>query len=321
MAIVTAYTPFAAYAPVFDATSFSFVYGTATSFTPTYIRTEDGARAQEYFGTDFTRDTAGHVVAGTLTQTKYWVDGVLQYTIDGLAHSASAVAGFNPAQAPAGGLLYFIFDGDDTFTGSSGNDLVDGWFGNNTLDGGTGIDTAAYMLGVEDYGITKIASGYRVTKLIGPSQTDTLMNIERAQFLDWGLALDLDPGQAAANTVRVIGAAFDAPAIQQHRDWVGIGLRLFDEGLTLPQVCEFVAQQVLRMDNETFVTTVYANVTGAAPSASERDHYVGMLQGSGGTMTQGQLLEFAANCEANTANVDLVGLQQTGVEFDWPPLG
>jgi len=321
MATVTAYTPFASYAPVFDSASFSFVYGAVTSFTPTHIRTVDGARAQEYFGTGFTQDTAGNVVAGTLTRTKYWVDGVLQYTIDGLSHSASAVAGFNPAQAPAGGLLYYIFNGDDVFTGSNGNDLVDGWLGNNTLDGGAGIDTAAYILGIEDYEITKMPSGYRVTKLIGPSQTDTLMNIERAQFLDWGLALDLDPGQAAANTVRVIGAAFDAPALQQHPDWVGLGLELFDEGITMPQVCELVAQQVLRMDNETFVTTVYTNVVGAAPPASERDHYVGLLQGSGGTMTQGQLLEFAANCEANTVNVDLVGLQQTGIEFDWPQWG
>jgi hypothetical protein len=61
--------------------------------------------------------------------------------------------------------------------------------------------------------------------------------------------------------------------------------------------------------------TAYENVVGALPSDFERDFYVGLLQGSRGTMTQAELLMFAANSEANAINIDIVGLQQSGVEF------
>jgi len=47
----------------------------------------------------------------------------------------------------------------------------------------------------------------------------------------------------------------------------------------------------------------------------ERDFYVGLLVGSGGTMTQAELLVLAANADVNAQNINLVGLQQTGVEF------
>ncbi len=54
---------------------------------------------------------------------------------------------------------------------------------------------------------------------------------------------------------------------------------------------------------------------GALHSAANRDLYVGLLQCSGGTMTQAGLLMLAANAELNAVNINLVGLQQSGVEF------
>ena len=314
MATCTAYTQFLAYDPVFDGKSFNFLDGEVTSFSPTYVRVQNGSRVQEYFGFGFAADAQGSVTAGTVTQTQCWVDGVRQYTIDGLNHSAVTLSQILQPQSE-GGLLYFLFPGNDVFEGSPGNDLFEGWLGLNEIDGGAGLDTVAYMLGIDDYQLRKTAAGLTVTKSIGPAQVDTLTNIERLQFLDWGLALDLGPGEAAANTVRVMGAAFDAPAIGQHRDWVTYGLQLFDSGQSMLQVCEFVARDVLRLNNQAFVDTVFRNVVGAAPADDVRDHFVGLLQGSGGSMTQGQLLELAAGCDENAVNVGLVGLQETGVPF------
>jgi hypothetical protein len=114
--------------------------------------------------------------------------------------------------------------------------------------------------------------------------------------------------------VRIIGAAFDTPTLQQHPDWVGIGLDLFDSGQAMQEVCAFVVQ-VMGLDNAAFVSTVYQNVVGVAPSPQEFDYFVGLLAGSGGSMTQADLLVLAANTDINAVNVDLVGLQQTGLEF------
>jgi hypothetical protein len=63
------------------------------------------------------------------------------------------------------------------------------------------------------------------------------------------------------------------------------------------------------------VTTLYTNVVGDVPNAATVDSFAGLLQGSGGTMSQGQLLELAATVELNALSIDLAGLQQSGVEF------
>ena len=63
------------------------------------------------------------------------------------------------------------------------------------------------------------------------------------------------------------------------------------------------------------MNTVYRNVVGELPSTADRDYFLGMLQGSGGTMTQAQLLEAAAYAEVNVQNIGLVGMQQAGVEY------
>jgi len=120
---------------------------------------------------------------------------------------------------------------------------------------------------------------------------------------------------AGGNTVRIIGAAFDAPTIQQHPDYVGIGLSLFDSDMSMLAVCQLVIGAIGNPTNVDFVNTVYQNVVGVLPSVGERDFYVGLLQGSGGTMTQAELLVLAANADVNAVNINLVGLQQSGAEF------
>jgi hypothetical protein len=82
----------------------------------------------------------------------------------------------------------------------------------------------------------------------------------------------------------------------------------------MQQVCTLVAQ-AMGMTNTNLVTTLYTNVAGVAPDPATLSTFVSLLQGSGGSITQGQLLELAAYAPPNDANIDLVGLQQSGVEF------
>jgi serralysin len=200
--------------------------------------------------------------------------------------------------------------GDDRITGNSAANMLEGNTGKDTIDGGAGVDTAVFSGDKADYTI-----GAVVSTVSGPDGADTLASIERLDFDDVNIAFDLESGGAAGNTVRVIGAALEPENIAAHPDWVGIGLDLFDSGLTLLQVCDLVIGVLGNPGNDTFVSTVYENVVGAPPSDFERDFYVGLLQGSGGTMTQAQLLEIAAGSPINAESIDLVGLQQTGVEF------
>ncbi|HMY62283.1 MAG TPA: DUF4214 domain-containing protein, partial [Nitrosomonas sp.] len=104
-------------------------------------------------------------------------------------------------------------------------------------------------------------------------------------------------------------------------EYVAIGLQLFDSGQSLLSVSELVVNSTLfqsmasSTNNEAFVNHVYRNVVGELPSTAERDLYVGMLKGSGGTLTQAELLILAANAVVNETNINLVGLLQNGAEF------
>ena len=161
-------------------------------------------------------------------------------------------------------------EGDERGFGLDGDDVLDGGAGNDTLDGGTGVDTAIYHGNRADYSLSGPVPDFTVT---GPDGSDTLSNVERLQFSDKKIAVDLSAGEAAGNTVRIIGAAFDAPAIQQHPDWVGIGLDLFDSGMRMQAVSDLVVH-IMGLSNTDFVTTVYANVVGSAPSMEVRSKSV-----------------------------------------------
>ncbi len=193
-----------------------------------------------------------------------------------------------------------------------GNDTLVGGAGGDTLDGGDGIDIAVFNSNRTANVISKSTSAHTVS---GSEGFDNLSNIERLWFSDKKIALDLGASQGASNTVRIIGAAFNAPTIQQKPDWVGAGLQLFDGGKSMLEVCQLVLGVMGNPTNTAFVNTVYQNLVGVLPSVGERDYYVGLLQGSGGSMTQAELLMLAANADVNAVRINLVGLQQSGVEF------
>ena len=265
-------------------------------------------------GNDYLNAGAGAgTMRGGLGNDTYVVDNAGDVVAESAAEGVDTVrtALVNYTLGPNVENLTFTSGGAHTGTGNDLANVLTGAAGNDSLDGGSGIDTAVFSGTRSAFTITNAKTHYSIS---GPDGTDALSNLERLQFFDISVGFDLGAGEGAGNTARIIGAAFDASAIEQHPDWVGIGLGLFDSGISMQAVCELVAE-ILALSNTDFVTTVYANVVGSAPSNAVRDSYVGLLQGSGGTMTQGQLLAAAANAPINETNIGLVGLQQSGVEF------
>ena len=260
------------------------------------------------------------MIGGTITYTALPVDGTLSLNRDSSTgvNSPANFAG-NTSTVPSSAITgtdnpdnLVGTSGDDLILGAGGQDTLEGAAGNDTLNGGLGVDTAIYNSNRADYSILGSSAGLSVS---GPDGNDTLSGIERLQFADKNIAIDLNAGQAASNTVRIIGATFDASTIQDHPDYVGIGLNLFDSGQSILEVAQLVIGVLGNPSNEIFVDKIFQNVVGITPSATEHDFYVGLLQGSGGSFTQAELLEIAANSEVNATNIDLVGLQQSGVVF------
>jgi Ca2+-binding RTX toxin-like protein len=206
--------------------------------------------------------------------------------------------------------------GNDALLGGDGNDVLDGGSGSDTLNGGAGMDIALFHFSRAEATLTRGIDSFSVTASDG---SDVAIAVERLKFMDRTVALDLSAGDAAGKAARLVGAAFDGQ--QMDAAVLAIAVDLFDTGYSLLQVADLAIQSNLFLSkagshgNVEFVNTVYRNVMGFEPDAAERDFHVGLLQGSGGTMTQAELLAIAANAEPNTANIDLVGLQQSGLEF------
>ena len=197
---------------------------------------------------------------------------------------------------------------NDTFKGQPGTDLI---------DGGLGTDTVIYSGPSEQYTVNKSGNRYIVSEPTGSDDTDYLTNIERLQFKNSKLALDVANGPVA-DGAKLMGALL-GPAFLKDKALVGIVIGLMDQNYSP----EFVATLGLATplylgmagssSHVDFVKHVFTNVVGRQPLANELNQYVGMLEN--GSATQASLAVMAANTDLNAARIDLVGLIQHGWEF------
>ena len=204
----------------------------------------------------------------------------------------------------------------ENFVGSSRNDAVTGNAANNTFnlgggtnsaDGGTGVDTAVYGAAANIYRIANTAGTLTVT---GNGAVDTLTNIERLQFSDKKLAFDAN----ALTTAKILGAVFGKVSVA-NTEYAGIGLSILDAGSSYADLMKLALNARLGVgaSNEVVVTTLYTNLVGNAPNASELNFYSGLI--SSGQLSQTQLGMVAADNALNIVNIDLVGIAATGLLF------
>jgi len=197
-------------------------------------------------------------------------------------------------------------------TGSAAADRLRGGDGADTLDGQGGTDTAVYFGNRADFSVGRTAAGdVSVRRSASAADTDTLRQVERVEFRDGNLALDLDG--AAGTVARILGAVF-GPAAVADAGYAGIGLALADRGAGDQALMQLALQARLgAASNEAVVRLLYENVTGAAPSAGELQHYRALLDD--GTWSQAALGLMAAGTQLLADRIDLVGLNAHGLAY------
>jgi Ca2+-binding RTX toxin-like protein len=191
--------------------------------------------------------------------------------------------------------------------GGAGNDLIEGWDGNDTLIGGEGNDTIAGGLGND-----VINGGAGIDTVQLNEQTDgrdTLTDVERIQFTDKNIALDLDGN--AGKAAKIIGAVLGKAAVKNPA-YVGIGLSYLDKGMTYSDLGALALNAVGAKTNDAIVSTLWLNVVGFPASTSDKAPYIKMLLDG---MKPGDLVVLASDTSFNTVNINLVGLAETGIEF------
>lgn len=199
--------------------------------------------------------------------------------------------------------------GDDELYGGTGNDTLDGEWDDDTIDGGTGIDTSVYST---DAGAATITNNNDDTfTVVTATGTDTITNVERLQFGDYNIALDIDG--TAGDVAEIIGSVLGTSELT-NKELVGIGIDYLDNGGTYESLVEAALVYVGADTDEEIVNTLYTNIINAAPDQEHTDFYLSLVDNTDMTITD--LAVLASQSSVNGTNVDLVGLTATGIEYD-----
>jgi Ca2+-binding RTX toxin-like protein len=297
--------------------------GSDLSATSTVLlSTQDGAASSSGTSRDFTAissrpvvfaagDTSAEINLGRLVIDDTTAETNENFHI-GITASDNAAVGFATGDIT-------IVDNDlsgastsDTLTSGTGNQTFTGGGGNDALDGGAGIDTAVFSGTRSNYTITQTATGYTVKDNRGTDGTDTLVNVERLQFSDSRVAIDVAGNGGMA--YRLYQAAFNRTP-----DLGGLGFQMtaMDNGLTIGQVAqnfinspEFSATYGSLNDTQ-FVTQLYANVLHRTPDAGGLAFHTGNLA-SGVNSRADVLVGFSESPENQAA---LIGVIQGGMTY------
>jgi hypothetical protein len=203
-----------------------------------------------------------------------------------------------------------IYAGSDVLNGNAYNNSFKGYAGNDRIDGSTGIDTAYFSSFKSRYTISISGSAMSV---VGPDGTDTLLNIERLQFDDKALAVDINGN--AGQVYRLYQAAFDR---KPDTGGLGVWINQMDNGKSLEWVSaqfqtsqEFQLKYGSSVSTDQFVTLLYQNVLHRSPDSGGLSAWKGALDA--GAQSRAQVL--AGFSESTENQIALIGSIQNGIEY------
>lgn len=191
--------------------------------------------------------------------------------------------------------------------------------GNAAIDGGQGRDTVVYAGSRADFTIERTVYGVTVTDKTGKYGSDNLINVERIQFNDTMVGLDIDG--ASGQIYRLYKAAYDrAPDAGGLKHWMWVSDM---DKFSLAQIAEFFTQlpeyQELYLkddpSNEHFVTLLYQHVLHREPEKAGYDHWMWTLNEN--KLTRPEVMAFFAESPENKAQV--IAEINNGVEYIGTP--
>jgi hypothetical protein len=216
------------------------------------------------------------------------------------------------------GGLYTIMagvasNGGSTQTGTAASEQLTGTAGNDVINGAGGIDIVSYGGNAADYRIAISAAGVSVVDTTGKAGSDLLFNVERLQFADRTVSLEVNG--VAAQAYRVYQAAFDRTP-----DAGGLGYWIanMEKGSSLTAVAKaFIDSQEFRdvygvqPSHRDMVAKFYTNVLHRAPDEAGLEFWVKALD-SGAIDAATALTGFSESAE-NVAQ--LTGIISQGIGY------
>lgn len=208
-----------------------------------------------------------------------------------------------------------------SFVGNDGNNAWTSNSANNSFNGLGGIDTVGFAGSRAQYALSKVGSFWFVDDGVSSRDgSDQLDGIERLQFTDRAIALDLAPGQSAGNTMLLLSVL--GPTFMQSPDIVGGVIRLFDEGRSLLDMFQLAIDvnlvSALAGGNtmSDYARLAVSNVLRTPePDPAIVDFLVGLTDGRYASWSPADVFQAVSLLEVNSVQIGLPALQQTGLEF------
>lgn len=196
----------------------------------------------------------------------------------------------------------------------AGNDVITIGLDNHTVDGGAGLDRAMFIGNRSAFNVDQFGSKTIVSPKTGVNGTDTLTNIERLQFSDTSIALDING--TAGQAYRVYQAAFN-----RKPDLLGLGYWIndMDKGSKLTDVAggffqssEFKAIYGSSTPSDNvLITNLYLNVLHRPLDQAGFDYWAGQLKS--GVITQAGVL--ASFSESAENQLQVLAAIQNGIDY------
>ena len=187
----------------------------------------------------------------------------------------------------------------------------------DNFDGGPGMDTVVYSGNLADYVVKPDVSGMEVRSAAASEGSDWLLNIERLQFKDKGLAFDLDGNAGVA--AKTLGLVFGSDAVALP-NYVGICLDLLERQNYTQSLLMKAALNVRlgadATDPGKVVDFLFVQLTGAVPSAQDKASFVNLIVNQ--TYSTESLAVLASELSLNPISASLVGLATSGLPYVLP---
>ncbi|MCO4757797.1 MAG: hypothetical protein KC477_07220 [Oceanospirillaceae bacterium] len=277
--------------------TYTFVPGPNSNSVAASILSDSGFNVIDLLGLSIPEDISTDNIVTSVS------DGEMDLFSTGFIGSQNVIPSIISDDSPSVPNTHSGTNEADTFTDDM--DLSE------QFSGGEGVDLISYAGNWADYQLSVSSNGF---ELVNTSNvTDTLQGIDRLQFADKSIALDVLDGNAGI-TAKILGAIFGSEAIS-NPNYMGIGLKYLDSGWSYENLMNLAINAKLGegASHDEIVELLFTNVVGTSPTQQQSEFYIGLLES--GTHTSASLGVLAADTSINQSNIDLVGLSQAGIEF------
>jgi Ca2+-binding RTX toxin-like protein len=267
-----------------------------------------GGYGNDTFDWDSTKRSGNDTMYGGLGDDTYVLDSSSDSVIELFGEGTDTIwanFSYNLTYSPNTEGLYLFGTGNISAAGNNLSNFLRGNSGNNFLSGGDGLDYLLLSGKADQYFCGLTSEGYFEVRdtVANRDGTDLLTGVERLQFTDANIALDLDG--IAGKAYRIYEAALGrAPDLEGLGYWIND----MDNGVSLTTVTsgfiastEFQSQYGANPSYETYINLLYQNILNRAPDAEGLDYWLSNMR-SGANSPAVVLASFSEGIE-NTINV------------------